>query len=327
MMGFKNLYNVPEQDVVDGNFPTVKSPNPEESATLKMAIDKAVKVDADLVMATDPDGDRLGIAVKNIEGDFVLLNGNQTCLLLIWYILSQYKAKKKYKGNEYVIKTIVTTDLIDDIAKSFGVECCNVLTGFKFFAELIKKLEGKKRYIGGGEESYGFLAGDHIRDKDAVSACTMVAEATAWAKSNGKSLFELLLDIYVEYGLYKERLINVVRKGKEGADVIKKMMSGYRNSPPKMINNSRVTEIRGYENQTSLDVETGKTTNIDLQKSNVLQFFLEDGSKISVRPSGTEPKIKYYISVKTTLESRSSFKQREKEMEKRIDSIIADLGV
>jgi len=327
MMGFKNLYNVPEQDVVDGNFPTVKSPNPEESATLKMAIDKAVKVDADLVMATDPDGDRLGIAVKNMEGNFVLLNGNQTCLLLIWYILSQYKAKKKYKGNEYVIKTIVTTDLIDDIAKNFGVECCNVLTGFKFFAELIKKLEGKKRYIGGGEESYGFLAGDHIRDKDAVSACTMVAEATAWAKSNGKSLFELLLDIYVEYGLYKERLINVVRKGKEGADEIKKMMSVYRNSPPKMINNSRVTAIKDYENQTSLDTVTGVKTKIDLQKSNVLQFFLEDGSKISVRPSGTEPKIKYYISVKTTLESRSSFKQREKEMENRIDSIIADLGV
>ena len=320
LLGFKNIYHVPEQDVIDGNFPTVKSPNPEEPATLKMATDKAKEVDADIVMATDPDGDRLGVAVKNLEGEFVLLNGNQTCLLLIYYILSQYQKKNLYKRrNEYVIKTIVTTDIIDEIAKSFNVECFNVLTGFKYFAELIKKLETKRKFLGGGEESYGFLAGDYVRDKDAVSACTMIAEATAWAKSRGKSLYEQLIDIYLEFGLYKERLVNIVRKGKEGADEIRVMMTGYRENPPKNINNSRVVKIDDYDNLTSINTATGIKSKINLQSSNVLQFFLEDGSKISVRPSGTEPKIKFYFSVKTFLKDKESFETTLKLLDERIE--------
>lgn len=327
LVGFKNIYNVPEQDIPDGNFPTVKSPNPEEPATLKMAIDRAREVDADIVMATDPDADRLGVAVKDPKGNYVLLNGNQTCLLLIYYILSQYRQKNLYKGNEYVIKTIVTTDIIHDIAKKFDVECFDVLTGFKYFAELMKKLEGKKKFLGGGEESYGFLAGDHVRDKDAVSACTMIAETTAWAKSQGKSLYELLIDIYVEFGLYNEKLVNVVKKGKKGADEIMAMMAGYRDNPPKSINNSRVVKIDDYSNLTSTDTTTGIKSGIDLQKSNVLQFFLEDGSKISVRPSGTEPKIKFYFSAKTPLKDKKSFETTWKLLDERIENMITDLGL
>jgi phosphoglucomutase len=325
MYGFKNIIHVPEQDITDGNFPTVKSPNPEEPDALRMAIKKAVETNADLVMATDPDADRLGLAVKNTKGEFILLNGNQTGVILIWYILSQYKERKKYNGNEYIIKTIVTTDLIEKIADGFKVEYFNVLTGFKFFAELIRKNEGRKKYIGGGEESYGFLPGDYVRDKDAVASCALVAEAAAWSKSRGKSLYELLLDIYVEFGFYKEKLINIVRKGKEGADEIKAMMTGYRNNPPEKINNSRVIKIDDYELQLSCDMIKGLQSTIDLIKSDVLQFFLEDGSKISVRPSGTEPKIKFYISVNTRLESARKFEETESMLDKRINDIIKDM--
>ncbi len=325
LFGFKNIIIVPEQAIVDGNFPTVKSPNPEEPDALKMAIKKAVETNAELVMATDPDADRLGLAVKNKNGEFILLNGNQTGVILVWYILSQYKERKKYKGNEYIIKTIVTSDLIERIAEGYKVEFFNVLTGFKFFAELIRKLEGTKKYIGGGEESYGFLPGDYVRDKDAVASCALAAEATAWAKSRGMSLFELLLDIYVNFGFYKEKLINIVRKGKEGAGEIKEMMTGYRNNPPEKINNNRVIKINDYEAQISLDILTGNRTPIDLIKSDVLQFFLEDGSKISVRPSGTEPKIKFYFSVNTKLTSADKFGETEKVLEKRISDIIADM--
>lgn len=325
MFGFRNIKHVPEQDVTDGNFPTVRSPNPEEPDALKMAINKASETGAELVMATDPDADRLGIAVKNSKGEFVLLNGNQTGVLLIYYILSQFREKKLYKGNEYIIKTIVTTDLLDRIAESFNVECFNVLTGFKFFAELIRKLEGKKKYIGGGEESYGFLPGDYVRDKDAVASCAMVAEAAAWAKSRGKSLLEMLVDIYLEYGIYREKLINLVRKGKEGADEIKSMMEGYRNNPPKMINKSKVIRIDDYKTLVSTDVATGDQKKIDLIKSDVLQFFLEDGTKISIRPSGTEPKIKFYFSVHTKLRSASEFEETEKLLDQRIADIIADM--
>ena len=257
MFGFSNIISVPEQDIIDGNFPTVKSPNPEEPDALKMAIAKAVEKGAELVMATDPDADRLGIAVKNKKGEFILLNGNQTGVILIWYILSQFSERKKYKGNEYIIKTIVTTDLLERIAEGFNVEYFNVLTGFKFFAELIRENEGKKKYIGGGEESYGFLPGEYVRDKDAVASCALVAEAAAWAKSNGKSLYDLLLDIYVKYGFYKEKLINIVRKGKEGAEEIKTMMTGYRTNPPEKINNSRVIKINDYEKQISHDILNG----------------------------------------------------------------------
>jgi phosphoglucomutase len=325
MYGFKNIISVPEQDKTDGNFPTVRSPNPEEPDALKMAIQKAVETGAELVMATDPDADRLGIAVKNKKGEFILLNGNQTCVLLVWYILSQFKDKKKYQGNEYIIKTIVTSDLIERIAEGYNVEYFNVLTGFKFFAELIRKNEGRKKYIGGGEESYGFLPGDYVRDKDAVASCALFAEAAAWSKSKDKSLFELLLEIYVKYGFYKEKLINIVRKGKEGADEIKEMMTRYRNNPPVKINNSRVIKINDYEKQISNNILKGSKSAIDLTKSDVLQFFLEDGSKISVRPSGTEPKIKFYFSVNTKLESADKFDEIEIFLDQRIADIIKDM--
>jgi phosphoglucomutase len=325
MFGFKNIISVPEQDITDGNFPTVKSPNPEEPDALKMAINKAVETGAELVMATDPDADRLGIAVKDNYGKFILLNGNQTGVILIWYILSQYKERNRYKGNEYIIKTIVTSDLIERIAEGYNVEYFNVLTGFKFFAELIRKNEGIKKYIGGGEESYGFLPGEYVRDKDAVASCALVAETAAWAKSRGKSLYELLLDIYVQYGFYKEKLVNIVRKGKEGAEEIKAMMTGYRNNPPEKINNSRVIKINDYEKQVSFDLVNNTSSPIDLIKSDVLQFFLEDGTKISVRPSGTEPKIKFYFSVNTKLESPGKFEETEKILDRRISDIIQDM--
>lgn len=325
LFGFKNIINVPEQDINDGNFPTVKSPNPEEPDALKMAIDKAVATGAELVLASDPDADRLGIACKNKKGEFILLNGNQTGSLLIYYILSQFEEKKKYKGDEYIIKTIVTTDLMERIAAKYNVECYNVLTGFKFFAELIRNLEGKKKYIGGGEESYGFLPGDYVRDKDAVASCALVAEIAAWAKNRGKSLYELLVDIYIEYGLFKEKLINIVRKGREGADEIKAMMISYRNNPPRSINNSRVVKIDDYDTLISTDCLTGKKTKINLLKSDVIQFFLADGSKISVRPSGTEPKIKFYFSVNTILESADKFEETNRLLDQRIEGIIKDM--
>jgi len=323
--GFTNIISVPEQDIVDGNFPTVKSPNPEEPDALKLAIRKAVDTNADLVMATDPDADRLGLAVKNKNGEFILLNGNQTCGILVWYILSQYKDRKKYQGNEYIIKTIVTTDLIERIAEAYDVEFYNVLTGFKFFAELIRNNEGSRKYIGGGEESYGFLPGEYVRDKDAVASCALIAEATAWSLSKGKTLYELLIDIYVQHGFYKEKLINIVRKGKDGADEIRSMMTGYRSKPPSKINNSRVIKINDYSLKISHDLLSGKKSAIELSKSDVLQFFLEDGSKISVRPSGTEPKIKFYFSVNTILKSADKFEETEKFLDERIDCIIKDM--
>ena len=325
LFGFSNIISVPEQDISDGNFPTVKSPNPEEPDALKMAIRKAVETNAELVMATDPDADRLGLAVKNRKGEFILLNGNQTGVILIWYILSQFKERNKYKGNEYIIKTIVTSDLIERIAEGYNVEYYNVLTGFKFFAELIRENEATKKYIGGGEESYGFLPGDYVRDKDAVSSCALAAEATAWAKSRGMSLYELLIDIYLKYGFYKEKLINIVRKGKEGAGEIRAMMTTYRNNPPKTINNSQVIKINDYETQISHDILRGKKSDISLIKSDVLQFFLADGTKISVRPSGTEPKIKFYFSVNTKLASVEKFEETEKFLDKRINDIISDM--
>jgi phosphoglucomutase len=325
MFGFSNIISVPEQNTPDGNFPTVKSPNPEEPGALKMAMDKAASSEAELVMATDPDADRLGLAVKDEGGKFILLNGNQTGALLVWYILSQYKTRERFKGNEFIVKTIVTTDLIDRIAESYGVECFNVLTGFKFFAELIRKYEGSKKYIGGGEESYGFLPGDYARDKDAVASCALVAEATAWARNNGMSLFQLLQNIYLKYGLYRERLINIVRKGSDGAREIKLMMDSYRDNPPQTINDQKVIRISDYKKQITTDLDGGKEESTELIKSDVLQFFLEDGSKISVRPSGTEPKIKFYFSVNSKLSSVSDYSETERLLEKRIDNIIDDM--
>jgi phosphoglucomutase len=323
--GFNNIINVPEQDKPDGNFPSVKSPNPEEPAALLLAIKKASEKGAELVMATDPDADRLGVAVKDKKGDFVLLNGNQTGALLTYYILSQYSEKGLYKGNEYIIKTIVTTDLLDKIAEYYKVECFNVLTGFKFFAEIIRKYEGEKKYIAGGEESYGFLPGDYVRDKDAVGSCALVAEAAAWAKNRGKSLYEMLIEIYLNFGFYREKLINIVRKGKEGADEIKAMMEGYRTKPPASINKSKVVKIIDYKSGISFDKIKGSESTISLSKSDVLQFFLADGSLISVRPSGTEPKIKFYFSVNARLGSADASEQTEKLLDKRIDDIIKDM--
>lgn len=325
MFGFRNIIKVPEQEEPDGNFPTVKSPNPEEPGALKMAIARARETGAELVMATDPDADRLGLAAVNSKGEFVLLNGNQTGVILSYYILSQFREKNLLKGNEYIIKTIVTTDLIDMIAAGYGVKCYNVLTGFKFFAELIRKLEGKEKFIGGGEESYGFLPGDYVRDKDAVASCALAAEVLVWAKSRGLDLFGLLAEIYLKYGVYRERLINIVRKGKEGADEIKAMMKGYRGNPPKAINNSRVIRINDYRRLISTDCLSGSENPIDLNSSDVLQFFLEDGSKISVRPSGTEPKIKFYFSVSMMPRSADDIDNTAGLLEKRIDCIIDDM--
>ena len=324
--GFENIYNVPEQDIDDGNFPTVKSPNPEEPAALNMAIEKAKEVNASIVMATDPDADRVGIAVRDNNNEFVLLNGNQTATLLVNYLLKKWKENGKITGNEYIVKTIVTSEILKDIAIKNGVESIDTLTGFKYIAEVLRLLEGKKTFIGGGEESYGYLAGDFVRDKDAVISCCLIAETAAWAADQGKSLYELLPDIYVEFGFYKERLLSVVRKGQQGAEEIRKMMEGYRSDPPKTINNSEVVMIKDYLEQKEKDIISREEKIIELPKSNVLQFFLRDGSKISVRPSGTEPKIKFYFSVKENLSEKSKYKEIDNILEKRLDNIIIDLG-
>ncbi len=323
--GFTNVHTVKEQSVPDGNFPTVKSPNPEDPDALAMAVALAKEKGADLVMATDPDGDRLGVAVRKPSGEFVLLNGNQTGALLTWYIISQKKQNGELKGNEYIIYTIVTSDLLGSIAGRNGVKSYSVLTGFKYFAELMRDLEGKEKYIGGGEESFGYLAGDYVRDKDGVSAITLIAETAAWARDRGKTLWELLLDIYAEYGLYREKLVNVVRKGAEGAAEIKSMMEGYRTNPPAAIAGSRVIRMDDYLTLVSTDLVTGKKDPLTLEKSNVLQFFLEDGTKISVRPSGTEPKIKFYFSATTEMNDVTQFEDLWQKLELRIDNITGDM--
>jgi phosphoglucomutase len=323
--GFENISVVAEQAVIDGNFPTVKSPNPEEPAALTMAIAQAEKIGADLVMATDPDADRVGIAVRGLDGKILLLNGNQTAAILTYYLLKKWEENKLLTGKEYIVKTIVTSELIKDIADKAGVECYDVLTGFKWIAEVIRMNEGKKTFIGGGEESYGFMIGDFVRDKDAVSACAMVAEAAAWASDQGKTLFELLIDIYLIYGFYKESLISVVRKGKSGAEEIKKMMEDFRNQPPEFINGSQVTLIKDYQLSTSRNLVTGVNEQIHLPKSNVLQFFTADGSKISVRPSGTEPKIKFYFGVREMLAVRNDFEATDARLKDKIQGIITDM--
>jgi len=326
-VGFNNVINVPEQDVVDGNFPTVKSPNPEESAALNMALDKARETDADIVMATDPDADRVGIAVKNEIGEFELLNGNQTGSLLIYYLITKWKENGLLTGKEYIVKTIVTTELIADMANDYGIEYFDVLTGFKFIADIIKKNYGTKKFIGGGEESYGYLAGEFVRDKDAIMACVLIAEATAWAKSQNKSAFDILAEIYQKYGFYKEQLVNLVKKGKSGAEEIQQMMADFRNQPPTEIAGSKVISIKDYQAQIEKDVINGTEKTIDLPESNVLQFFTEDGSKISVRPSGTEPKIKFYIGAKTELTSVADYRKVEKSLEDKIDTMCKDLSI
>lgn len=326
-IGFTNIYNVPEQDVVDGNFPTVISPNPEEPAALSLALKKADDVGADLVMATDPDADRVGIAIRNDKGELILLNGNQTASLLTYYLLSQWAAKGKLTGKEYMVKTIVTTELISEMATHFKVPYYDVLTGFKFIADIIKRKEGEMTFIGGGEESYGFMIGDFVRDKDAVASCAMIAELAAWARSQHKSVYDILMDIYLQFSFYLESLINVVRKGKSGAEEIQQMMTQFREDPPAEINHSRVVLIHDYLEQVSREIVTGKTREITLPQSNVLQFLLEDGSKISIRPSGTEPKIKFYFSVKGQLSSLEDYVQVKKKLEEKIERFQIELNL
>ncbi|MDC0584501.1 phospho-sugar mutase [Bacteroidales bacterium] len=323
--GFTNVINVPEQDVVSGDFPTVISPNPEETTALAMAMEKAKDTDADVVMATDPDADRVGIAFKDEKGEFNILNGNQTASVLLYYLLNKWKENGKLVGKEYIVKTIVTTELLADMAKSFEVENFDVLTGFKYIADKIKANEGVKKFIGGGEESYGYLAGEFVRDKDAVMSCALIAEATAWAKDQGLTLFDLLKKIYLDYGFYKESLISVVRKGKSGAEEIAQMMSEFRSNPPKSLNGSEVVMIKDYQSQESLDIVSKEKSAIDLPKSNVLQFFTADGSKVSVRPSGTEPKIKFYFSVKGDIDKAENFDKVDAVLGAKIDAIIEEL--
>jgi phosphoglucomutase len=323
--GFENIHMVKEQAIADGNFPTVHSPNPEEHDALDMAIKLAEELSADLVMATDPDADRVGIAVRNHKNQMVLLNGNQTAALLFYYILNRWKELGKLKGDEFIVSTIVTTKLLSEIAASFGIEYFECLTGFKFIADVIRQHEGEKTYIVGGEESYGYLIGDFVRDKDAVSACAMIAETAAFMADSGKSLFDLLLDIYQKYGFFKEGLISVTRKGKSGAEEIQQIMVGYRNAPPVEINNSKVIKIKDYLLQKETEVSTGNETPVSLPKSNVLQFLLEDGSVISVRPSGTEPKIKFYFGVREPLKSAGEFEQTEQRLNEKIAGIISSM--
>ena len=328
MWGFNNIIDVPEQNVISGDFPTVVSPNPEEPAALTMAVDKAKEVDAELVMASDPDADRIGIAIKDDQGEWILVNGNQICMIFLYYIMTQHKALGKLKGNEFVVKTIVTTGLIKEIADKCGVEMIDCYTGFKWVAREIRELEGKKKYIGGGEESFGFLAADFIRDKDSVSACCLISEIAAWAKDQGKSLYEMLQDIYLEYGFSKEKVISVVRKGKSGAEEIKAMMTEFRNNPPKTLGGSEVVRIHDYQSLEVKDLQASQVTKLDMpDTSNVLQFFTADGSKASVRPSGTEPKIKFYIEVKGEMNSRADYDQANKAGDAKIAAICKDLGI
>jgi len=324
-LGFTNIYNVPEQDVVDGNFPTVVSPNPEESAALDMALKKADEVGADLVMASDPDADRVGIAIRDKSGNLILVNGHQTASLLSYYLLSQWSERGKLKGKEYIVKTIVTTELIAEMARHYKVPYWDVLTGFKFIADIIRKNEDTMTFIGGGEESYGFMIGDFVRDKDAVASCSILAEMAAWARSRDKSMYDILLEMYLKFSLYQESLVNVVRKGKSGAEEIQQMMADFRKNPPKTLDGSPVVTIRDYQEQVSTNCVNGDRNPLDLPKSNVLQFLLEDGSKISVRPSGTEPKIKFYFSVNGRLEKKEDYKMEKAKLDKKILNIQREL--
>lgn len=323
--GFTNVTIVEEQATPDGNFPTVVFPNPEESEAMSIGLKKAKELDADILLGTDPDSDRVGIAIKNPKGDWVLMNGNQTAVLACNYMIEARKVKGIAKPNDMVIKTIVTTNLIDDIAAANGVTCYNVLTGFKWIAELITEKIGKENYIVGGEESYGLMIGDKLRDKDAISAVALLCEMAAYEKTQGRNLFEKLLDLYVQYGYYKESLISITKKGMRGAEEIAEMMQGYRDNSPAAIAGNPVAQLLDYQIQVGKNLQSGNVWDIELPKSNVLQFIMEDGSKISARPSGTEPKIKFYFSVKSPLESVEKFEETEKKMDEKIQAIISDM--
>ena len=326
--GFTNIYNIPEQDVISGEFPTVKSPNPEEPAAMAMALAKGKEVDADIIMASDPDSDRLGIGIKDDQGEFFLVNGNQTALMLTYYLIRRWKENGKIDGNQFFVKTIVTSELLREVAEANGVESIDCFTGFKWIAAVIREFEGKKKYICGGEESYGFLPQDFVRDKDAVSSCAIFAEMAAWAKDNGKTLFDLLRDIYVEYGFSKEKMVYIVREGKSGADEIIQMMTGFRKNPPKSLGGSPVKWVKDYTVLKAVNPITGVTEKLDFPTtSDVLQFITEDGSKVSVRPSGTEPKIKFYMEVKGIMNSRKEYEIANEAAEKKIADVIKELGI
>ena len=324
-MGFKNVTIVEEQAKPDGNFPTVVYPNPEEADAMSLAVKKAKEIDADLVMATDPDSDRVGIAVKNDKGNWQLLNGNQTGSLLLNYMIRAWKDAGKITGKEFVVKTIVTSDIMRKIAEKNNVKCYNTLTGFKYIAAKIKDLEGKEKFIAGGEESYGYLVGDAVRDKDAIASCAFIAEMAAYAKDRGETLYENMVSMYVAYGYYKEKLISLTKKGKSGAEEIQEMMKVLRSNPPKFLAGSQVKKLFDYDAQIEKDLITGKESKIDLPRENVLQFLTEDESLISARPSGTEPKIKFYMSVNAVLASAGDLEMVSAQLDKKIDTIKADL--
>lgn len=325
--GFENVNTVPEQMIPDGNFPTVVSPNPENGEALSMALDLAKKLDADIVMASDPDADRVGMACKNDKGEWVLIDGNQTCMIFLYYIIMNRKAQGKMQGNEFIVKTIVTTELIKAIADKNNIKMYDCYTGFKWIARQIRLDEGKLQYIGGGEESYGFLAEDFVRDKDAVSACSLLAEICAWAKDNGKTLYDVLMDIYKEYGLSVNKTINVVKPGKSGADEIKAMMDNFRANRPAELAGSKVVCTKDFGTLTAYDAD-GNTTPLDMpEASNVLQWYTEDGTKVSVRPSGTEPKIKFYMEVKGTMKCACEYEAAREEALKKVEAVKASLGI
>lgn len=327
LWGFENVNCVPEQMVKSGDFPTVVSPNPENAEALTLALDLAKKIDADIVMASDPDADRVGMACKNDEGEWVLINGNQTCLLFLYYIIKNRIAQGKMKGDEFIVKTIVTTELIKKVADKNHIEMSDCYTGFKWIAREIRLNEGKKQYIGGGEESYGFLAQDFVRDKDAVSACSLLAEICAWAKDQGKTLYDILMEIYVEYGFSYNKAINVVKPGKSGADEIKAMMENFRQNPPKELDGSKVVLIKDYKSLEAIDA-AGNKTKLDMpETSNVLQYFTEDGTKVSVRPSGTEPKIKFYVEAPGVMGCSKCYKSACVAAEAKVASIAKSLGI
>ena len=323
--GFTNVTIVKEQETPDGNFPTVGYPNPEEAETMSLAVKTAKEIGADILLGTDPDADRVGIGIKNHKGEWVLMNGNQTAVLAFAYLMEARKAKGLAQPNDMVIKTIVTSYMIDNIAKANGVACYNVLTGFKWIAELIKEKEGKENFVIGGEESFGMMVGDKVRDKDAVSAVAFLCEMAAYEKEQGTPLYDKLIDLYVKYGFYLERLISITKKGMRGQEEIAEMMQGFRNNPPKVINGSPVVQLLDYQLQVGKNLITGESHEISLPKSNVLQFILEDGTQISARPSGTEPKINFYFSVNTHLESKDKFDETYALLEARIKGIIEDL--
>ena len=325
--GFTNILTVKEQNIPDGNFPTVESPNPEERSAMKMAIELAESEKAEVVLATDPDADRIGMALRDENGQYVLLNGNQTCSLLVYYIVKRWRELGRLRGKEYIVKTIVTTELVARIAESFGVRHFDCLTGFKYIATVMRNHEQTMQYICGGEESFGFLAEDFVRDKDAVSACSLAAEAAAWAKSQDMTLYELLKEMYVRYGFFREALVSVIRKGKEGQEEIAKMMSDYRSDPPRSLGGSPIVVIKDYLNGEALDLTNGSKTPIDMERSNVLQFTTADSTVVSIRPSGTEPKIKFYFGVRAELNDTARFGEVQAELDGKIESIKKEMGL